>query len=131
MVYCQHCGEQIAKTDRYCSGCGRKQEQRSSKEPLEEFFSKIDRLVDRQVDWIATKYPDIEQEILLDEHTFAMQMYVIGLLKGQIGTLILLSADDWDDTDRENIDLDPIYSYLVDTVQEREGNIREALNATA
>lgn len=131
MVYCQHCGEQIAKTDRYCSGCGRKQERRSSEESLEEFFSKIDGLVDRQVDWIATEYPDIEQDILLDEHTFAMQMYVIGLLKGQVGTLLLLSADDWDGTDRENIDLDPIYSYIVDKVKEREDSIRDALDATA
>ncbi|MFP9061737.1 hypothetical protein ACLI4R_14555 [Natrialbaceae archaeon A-chndr2] len=45
-----------------------------------------------------------------------------------VTTLILLAADDWEDTDPDDLDLSPVYERVIDRVDEREDDIKAAVN---
>jgi len=131
MVYCWKCGEEIGDPDIYCRDCGTKQESRTDDTDVEakaeEFWNLIEGMIESEIERIDGNTNLTVSEPLLDSFTFSYKMYVIGLMKGRIGTLLLTSGDKSEGFDVQDADYSPVYEGIVDAVQEREGDIRDAL----
>jgi len=130
MVYCRSCGEEIHERDNYCPSCGAQtapdQNYRSVDEQADQFIELFEGMIDREIENIAESDVVVSPP-LLDQFTFAYKMYIIGLMKGYV-TLLLLSGDeDTDNSDLLATKFSPFYEWIVDTVEEREDRIREAL----
>jgi hypothetical protein len=131
MVYCRECGEQIEDSDIYCWNCGthleKETDSRSVDERAEEFWSLIEGMIDREIERIS-KDPDLAvAPPLLDRVSFACRMYIIGLMKGRIGTILIEIADNAKDTEPTEVDFSPIYERIIDAVEAREDEIRDGL----
>jgi hypothetical protein len=131
MVYCWKCGEEIEDSDIYCCSCGTKQEKRTDDNDVEakaeEFWRLIEGMIESEIERIDGNTDLVVSKPLLDRFTFSYQMYVIGLMKGRIGALLLTSGDESEGFDVQDADYSPVYEGIVDAVQEREEDIREAL----
>lgn len=131
MVYCRECGEQIEDSDTYCWNCGtnleKETDSKSMDERAEKFRSLIEGMIDREIERIS-KDPDLAvAPPLLDRFAFAVRMYIIGNMKGTVSTLLIGAADDADDVNPVEIDLSPVYEWIVNTVEDREDEIRDGL----
>jgi hypothetical protein len=58
---------------------------------------------------------------------FALQMYVIGYLKAEFTTVILVASESWDDCDFDDLDLTPVYERIVELIQNRGEDIQDAV----
>jgi len=58
---------------------------------------------------------------------FALQMYVIGYLKGELTTAILIKSQRWDDIDYDDLDLTKVYNRIREHVQTRDDVFREVI----
>lgn len=130
MVYCRSCGEEIHEADNYCPSCGTQtapdQNYRSVDEQADQFIELFEGMIDGEIERIAESDVDVSP-FLLDQFTFAFKMYIIGLMKGYMTLLLLSGVKDTDNSDVLETDFSPFYEWIVDTVEEREDRIREAL----
>ena len=135
MVYCRKCGEQIENSDTYCWNCGtnleRGTDSRSVDERAEELWNLIEGMIDREVERIS-KDPDLAvAPPLLDRVSFACRMYIIGLMKGRIGAILIEIADNAKDTEPTEVNFSPVYERIIDIVEDRKDDIRDGLKKPA
>lgn len=131
MVYCRECGEEIPESSRYCQFCGTRIDQAkndaSTEERVEKFWELVEGMIDREVTRIEENEELHVDPYLLDQFAFANEMYIIGLIRGRIGALLLTTVIESDELEVENYDLSPVYERIVESVQDREDQIREAM----
>lgn len=127
MGYCRSCGEEVGTSDRYCWNCGdRLTEHGPDEEVLEKFWGIIDGLVDSEVEHLAKSDLEVVPP-LVDRYLFAYKLYIFGVVKGTVSTIIFIVAEDWDDVEQTDLDLSPVYERIFDRISEREDDIRVAI----
>lgn len=128
MVYCRKCGERIEKGTGTCPHCGEDQQddEAPSDVTFDDFQKVIERLIDDAIDHIATDLPTIEHDLRVDQFEFAVEMYVIGYVKGQVETALGFAAIQEGDSYPEET-MTPFNQFIVERVQERSDEIRTHL----